>query len=152
MSLIQCKCGKTTNTAICDWIDNKDNPKQADRCFGAIQGMAYIKGCAYDQANSFIKGFVDKYIGKYCTICGRETPEEYQEKHHLVPKAKGGKETIIVCIDCGNQLHKLFTNKELKSIYNTVTKILANEKVKKWVEWLRTKQENRFGICMKHKK
>lgn len=85
-----------------------------------------------------------------CRLCGRETPEEYQEKHHLVPKCKKGKEKEVVCCDCGDQLHNLFDNKELEREYNTIEKLLENERVQKWIKWIR--KQSRFGICMKSKK
>lgn len=87
---------------------------------------------------------------EHCLICQRETPKEYQEEHHLTPKVKGGKETITVCIDCGNQVHKLFSIQELKYDYNTLEKLLANEKISKWISWVNKKKE--FGVCMKSKK
>lgn len=86
-----------------------------------------------------------------CPICRRETPEAYIEKHHLVPRVKHGKETIDVCCDCGDQLHNIFSIKELEYIYNTLETILANERVKTWIRWIRKKKE--FGtVCMKEKK
>jgi len=88
-----------------------------------------------------------------CQICQRETPEHYLEKHHLVPKAKHGAslDSIIVCKNCGDILHQLFTNKELAKEYNTLDKILKNEKIKKWVKWIQNKP-NDFSVCMKRKK
>jgi len=84
-----------------------------------------------------------------CSICNRDTPEEYIEKHHLVPKAKKGKETIDVCCDCGDQIHQLFTNKELKNKFNTLEKLLAEPQIQGWVKWVQAK---RFGITMARKK
>ena len=69
-----------------------------------------------------------------CPICIRETPDRYCEKHHLTPKKKrkkDGKETINVCRDCADQLHQLFSNKELNEEYESLEKILASEKIKK---------------------
>ena len=85
-----------------------------------------------------------------CSLCSRDTPTQYLEKHHLVPRSRKGKEYIWVCCDCGNQIHKLFTNKELETTYNSLESLMANENVKKWVKWIRTKKE--FGFCMKSKK
>ena len=85
-----------------------------------------------------------------CPICKRNIPKEYIEKHHLIPKSKKGKETILVCIDCGNQVHLLFSIKELKNKYNTLDKLLENDKVQTWAKWVYKKKD--FGICMKKKK
>lgn len=84
-----------------------------------------------------------------CSICQRFTPDEYIERHHLVPKSKKGKDTIDVCCDCGDQLHQLFTNKELKNKFNSLDKLLAESKVQNWIKWVQTK---RFGINMARKK
>lgn len=88
-----------------------------------------------------------------CILCDRDVPINYQEKHHLIPKSKKGKgtDTAEVCVDCGDQLHKLFTNKELKDEYNTIDKLKTNEKIQKWIDWV--KKRKLFGsVCMKTKK
>jgi len=87
-----------------------------------------------------------------CPICNRTPPTtEYIEKHHLTPKSRGGKEkeTLLICVDCGDQIHKLFTNKELDKEFNTLEKLLADPRIQKWKEWVKNKK---FGICMKNKK
>lgn len=84
-----------------------------------------------------------------CSLCGRDTPETYQEKHHLTPRSKKGKETIIVCVDCGNQVHRLFTNNELRDFYNTIEALRADPRMQKWIRWVR---KQGFGMCHKAKK
>ena len=76
----------------------------------------------------------------------------YQEKHHLIPRSKKGKKTptILVCKDCADQVHKLFTNKELAKEFNTLEKLLADPKIQKWIAWVKNKKK--FGYCMKTKK
>lgn len=84
-----------------------------------------------------------------CSIHGELVPDEFMEKHHLNPKEKKGP-TIPVCVACGDQLHLLFTRKELANKYNTLEKLLANEKVQKWIQWIRNKKD--LSVCMKIKK
>ena len=84
-----------------------------------------------------------------CPICTRLTPYMYQERHHLVPKCKKGKNYIIVCKDCGDQIHQLFTVKDLSKKYNTLQKLLEQQKIQNWIDWVRTKN---FGITMARKK
>ena len=85
-----------------------------------------------------------------CNLCVRVIPSKnFKEKHHLVPHSKGGKEKVPVCIDCGNQIHELFSNNELRDKYNSIEALKANEKVQKWISWIRKRP---FGICMKKKK
>ena len=86
-----------------------------------------------------------------CSICGRETPDKYLEKHHLIPKSKKGKETITVCVDCGNSIHQFFSNSELKKRLNTINKIKSDPKMQTWINWI-SKKPNSFGVCMARKK
>ena len=85
-----------------------------------------------------------------CPICERETPEEYLEKHHIIPKSKGGKETIIVCVDCGDMIHKLIPLNDLKKTYNTVPALKSHPSIIKWVKWVNN--HSQFSICMSRKK
>ena len=85
-----------------------------------------------------------------CSFCNRETPKQYLEDHHLTPRSKGGKIKVPVCCDCGDQIHNIFTNKELEILYNTVEAIRSHEKMRAWIKWIRKKKE--FGFCMKLKK
>lgn len=55
-----------------------------------------------------------------------------------------------VCIDCGDQIHNIFSNKELEREYNTLEKLIAHPPMQKWIKWIRKKKT--FGICMKQKK
>jgi len=76
--------------------------------------------------------------------------ERYLEKHHLVPRAKGGKAVEHVCVDCGNQVHLLFSNNELRDKYNTIEALKTDERVWRWIKWVR--KHGRFGVYMKEKK
>lgn len=86
-----------------------------------------------------------------CAICRRYTPTNLVENHHLTPASKGGKKksTIKVCVDCGDQIHNLFTLNELRDDYNTLNKLLQHPKIQKWIKWVHKKP---IGICMKRKK
>jgi len=96
-----------------------------------------------------------------CPICKRDTPNCYQEEHHLIPRSirkrkkykklpelKKGQDTITVCCSCGDQLHKLFTVKELADDFRTIVAIVANEEVQNWVKWIKKKPDD-FSIGMK---
>ena len=69
-----------------------------------------------------------------CPLCEREVPKV--SDHHLVPKSRGGKETLPICLDCHNAVHAFFTNKELEATYHTVDALLADEKFSKHIKWL----------------
>jgi len=88
-----------------------------------------------------------------CKLCGRDIPaRKYAEKHHLQPVSRGGKhkEKVLFCVDCGDQVHQLFTNKELEQIYGTLEALRSEERVQKWIKWIR--KQTRFGVCHKEKK
>ena len=46
---------------------------------------------------------------------------EYMEEHHLYPgkrrraKVDRKTDTILVCVDCGDQIHLMFDNRDLRS-------------------------------------
>ena len=87
-----------------------------------------------------------------CLICGREGEDKYFEKHHLEPAQKRkDSDTIDVCHQCGDQLHLLFDNNQLKKDFNTLDSILGNERVEKYVKWVR-KQPLTKHISTKRKK
>lgn len=86
-----------------------------------------------------------------CLICDRTVQPEYIEGHHTVPKSKKGKKKVDVCCSCGDQIHILFTNKELAKKYNTIEALLSDPRVQKWREWIQ-KKPNNFGVCIKRKK
>ena len=86
-----------------------------------------------------------------CPICTRITPKDFWHKHHLIPRSKKGKQTLLLCDSCGKMLHQLFTNKELKNKYNTLEKLLAHEDVQNWIAWIK-KKPNDFTVCMASKK
>lgn len=87
----------------------------------------------------------------HCPICNRVTPEKYREKHHLVPKCKKGKEVVIICKNCGQMLHQLFTIKFLEKELNTIEKIKNNDKIINWSNWVNNKP-NDFSVSMSRKK
>jgi len=74
-----------------------------------------------------------------CQLCERDVPTT---AHHLIPKHKKKKnndDKVDLCLPCHNQVHALFDNNELKRSYNTLDKLKANEKVRKWIQWVKKK-------------
>lgn len=81
----------------------------------------------------------------YCTLlCKREVPE--LTEHHLVPKSRGGKETVSICRDCHRQIHALFENKILENDLNTIELLIANEEFARYLKWVAKKP---FGAVKK---
>ncbi len=74
-----------------------------------------------------------------CPLCGREIPDSQKDRHHLIPKVKGGKETQFLHRICHRQIHALFSESELAKQYSTVDALLSNDDVIKFVRWVATK-------------
>ena len=90
--------------------------------------------------------------GDACPICGRTVPNEtLWEAHHLTPKCEKGRETIDVCILCGDAIHQFISNKDLAKKYNTLEKLLSHPKIITWIEWIGSKSE-KWSLCFKEKK
>jgi len=93
-----------------------------------------------------------------CELCRRQAP---LTRHHLIPKALHGKRyvrkrfareeritaTLWVCCPCHNQIHRLFSEKELALIYNSREALLADSRLCTFVEWLAAKPA---GFVPKH--
>ena len=47
--------------------------------------------------------------------------------------------TLWVCRPCHNQIHKLFSEKELALTYNSRDALLADSRLRQFVDWLSTK-------------
>ena len=52
---------------------------------------------------------------KICPLCDRPLGQK-REKHHIVPKSKGGTETVSVHPICHRKIHKVFTRTELAKL------------------------------------
>lgn len=86
-----------------------------------------------------------------CALCGRRIPKKrYVEKHHLETRQAKGKEIVIVCCPCGDQIHELFSNKELRDKYNSIEALRQNPRIQKWIKWIR--KADKWYVCMKTKK
>jgi hypothetical protein len=85
-----------------------------------------------------------------CELCARAAA---LTRHHLIPKALHNKvyvqkrfgkserisATLWVCRACHNQIHRLFSEKELALTYNNRDSLLGDERLRTFVEWLASK-------------
>lgn len=76
-----------------------------------------------------------------CPLCQRIVPKV--SDHHLIPKSRGGADTLPICLDCHNAVHAFFTNKELEETYHSVEKLLSDEKFEKHIKWLAKQNPNK---------
>lgn len=72
-----------------------------------------------------------------CELCGRTEVETTE--HHLVPREEGGNNgpKAFLCIPCHKTIHALYKNKELAIRLNTIEALKADEKVWRFIKWIR---------------
>jgi len=87
-----------------------------------------------------------------CELCKRENVKT--TVHHLTPKEEGGTflPTAYLCIPCHKQIHALFTNKEIVVLgLTTIETLRQNEKIKKYLKWIRKQPSSRLPYTKKSK-
>ena len=70
-----------------------------------------------------------------CKLCGRQLAMPFDE-HHVVPKSKGGSETVYLHRICHSKIHSVFTLTELRNHYNKIDKIKEHLEIEKFIEWI----------------
>jgi len=75
-----------------------------------------------------------------CPICLHEYERTQLTKHHLVPKSRKGKATVLICAACHKQIHAIFSEKELEAKYSTVEALCDAEEFRPWVSWIRKRK------------
>lgn len=83
---------------------------------------------------------IDKIIIGPCPICERDMIKGPSiDKHHFIPKCRGGKETQYVHKACHNKIHKTFKEKELEKEFNDPNKVCAHPEIQKFIKWISKK-------------
>ncbi|WP_064092205.1 hypothetical protein [Rossellomorea aquimaris] len=84
-----------------------------------------------------------KTIGT-CELCSRQQVET--TIHHLTPKEVGGTfmPTAQLCIPCHKQIHNLYTNDELGVRLNTIEGLKQNEKIRRFIKWIRKQPSSKL--------
>jgi hypothetical protein len=86
-----------------------------------------------------------------CPICEREMRRGPSvDKHHLVPKCRGGKETEYMHRICHRKIHSLWTEKELEREFNDPEKIKAHEEMQKFIKWVSKKEPDFYDKNESH--
>ena len=85
-----------------------------------------------------------------CPLCGRAIPASQRDAHHLVPKSKGGRDTLYLHRMCHRQVHALLSETELARTYNTAEALLAHPEVARFVAWVKTKPNDFMERTRKH--
>lgn len=75
-----------------------------------------------------------------CPLCGRmmfEGPSV--NRHHLMPKAFGGREAHDIHKICHTKIHSLFADRELVRHFHTWERLQAHEEMQSFIKWVRKK-------------
>lgn len=85
-----------------------------------------------------------------CELCSRAGVT--LTRHHLIPRTRHSnqrtrrdssredrQQVILLCRPCHNQIHSLFTEKELERDFNTLARLAGQPEVARFVEWIRDK-------------
>ncbi|MDZ7651575.1 MAG: HNH endonuclease [Burkholderiaceae bacterium] len=71
-------------------------------------------------------------------------PPAQADRHHLVPKSRGGRQTAFLHRVCHREVHALFTESELARQYTTGEALLQHPERQAFVAWAKTKPEDFF--------
>ena len=73
-----------------------------------------------------------------CELCRRSGVSTVTE-HHLTPREEGGSNmpTAWLCTNCHKQIHALYTNKELAIRLNTIEALENDEKISKYIKYIK---------------
>jgi cytochrome c553 len=76
-----------------------------------------------------------------CVFCHRRVQTR---QHHVVPRCKGGDETVPACQTCEDFIHKTWSHNELRDTMNSVEKIMADPRFQKFLAWLDKQQTTAY--------
>jgi len=75
-----------------------------------------------------------------CPICGRPmVAGPSVDRHHWVPRTKGGRTATPVHLICHRMLHRLYSEKEMARTYNDPSVIRGDPRLAPFLRWLARK-------------
>ena len=87
-----------------------------------------------------------------CPICGREMFDDgvSTNRHHFLPKSKGGTATELVHRICHDMAHRLFSESELAREYSDPEKLRSHPDIAAFVSWVSKRHPLFVGKCDRH--
>ncbi|MEM6682578.1 MAG: HNH endonuclease [Pseudomonadota bacterium] len=73
-----------------------------------------------------------------CRLCGRALGDR-SEAHHVVPKSKGGRQTVLLHPICHRKIHRVFTNKQLADFAGDLDALKTHPEIAAFIKWLQRK-------------
>jgi hypothetical protein len=81
-----------------------------------------------------------KPLAAPCPICGREMiPGPSVDRHHWVPRSRGGDACVTMHRVCHRMLHRVFDERQLAEAYHDAATIRAHPDIRRFVKWLQRK-------------
>lgn len=75
-----------------------------------------------------------------CPICKRKMFYGFSvNRHHFIPKSRGGKEMDFVHKICHSKIHSIWTNKELEREFSDPEKIIDHPLMEGFLVWIKNK-------------
>jgi len=88
-----------------------------------------------------------------CPLCNRVMIEGKSiDYHHLIPKAKKGKEAEKIHRICHVKIHSCLSENELQKYYYTWSRLLSHEEIQKFVKWVSKKHPEYYDSSRDTKK
>lgn len=72
-----------------------------------------------------------------CPVCDRPLGQR-RERHHIIPKSKGGTEVVDVHPICHRKIHTVFSNSELAGL-GTIEALRGHPDMETFIRWLARK-------------
>ena len=79
-----------------------------------------------------------------CPLCDRGIPPAQRDAHHLIPKSRGGAQTVVLHRICHRQIHALLTPAELERQFATVDALRRHPPLARFLDWVRRKPNDFF--------
>ncbi|GLQ24304.1 hypothetical protein GCM10007853_21780 [Algimonas ampicilliniresistens] len=76
-------------------------------------------------------------LSDICPVCDRPLGRK-RERHHIIPKSKGGREVVEVHPICHRKIHRVFTNAELAAL-GSIDMLKAYPDMAAFIRWLANK-------------
>ena len=70
-----------------------------------------------------------------CALCGRPLGRRV-ERHHVVPKSQGGRETVPVHPICHRAIHAAVANRDLARLYPTLEALRGQGEIARFLRWI----------------
>ena len=74
-----------------------------------------------------------------CFLCGRPLGRRI-EYHHVVPKSRGGRETVPIHPICHRTVHRHLTNQQIARAYASAEALRAHPDIAKFIAWVADKE------------